>query len=551
MIDRISRAILELFAGSVRELENALQKQVLSSLFDQDTINQRQLNLARVNSIYSRMETLFAGYAAAETKRQYKAGVNLAAETLGYADTTASIDAKTIGSFVQEMLDDFTRGTNGGRKTIGTFFVFSKQGILTENEMTAIMARGWIKEGTGRQGMRDLADALRAKLDSSKMTRLSPAEIDGLTKVAIEKYRKAGVPPQFLSSMEKMLKEQKFLRLINKNGDPMHFRVNHYAELVARTRTGNAQVHGAIEQANAYGVTEFQVTSHNTETEVCKPHEGKIYTTDPNNSRFEYLSPENRPLYHILCKHRLLPRAFTRDELAAMPNLREGPSTPSTPEDIVAARNEIGVRSHDFAGNVQVVGDQQEFAGQVVSIFGRSVPKEDIAKMAGASGMDSVQMGAREGGDGIVVEVAGPNIIDQQRIITRRRNGDLELYNSIYTLIKNTHGQGIGRTMLEQEVATLRSYGFARIMAICARGEEYNGYISWAKMGYDGEIPSFVRRKLPVEWKDASTVQDLMALPGGPKWWEENGYTFNGTFDLADNSRSMKTFIKYLESKRK
>lgn len=572
MNDRVSKALLALFGQSINELQNALQKQAVGDLFALDTETRRQQNLARVNSIYNRIDKLFAHYSAAETKRQYKMGVDVAAETLRIADKTASLDSKTLGIFVKEMVDDFTRGTNGGRKMFGTFFVFSKQGVLRENEMTELMAKGWIKHGTGREGMREIARALRAKLDSSPMTRLKPDEVDALTDTALAQYRKRGVPTQFMKSFEKMIREERFLRIINKNGDPMHFRVNHYAELVARTRTGNAQVHGTIEQANAYGVTEFQVTSHNTETEICRPHEGKVYTTDPNNTRFEYMTPEKRPLYHILCKHRLLPRAFTRAKLAAMPEVRTAPGVAKTPEQISAARRDFSEpRAHAFSGPIRGDMDSPHFAQtfkeRVLSIFGREVAPDELARMAGASAAETVSMdaytipntgyypwfdAARTVADVLRVELTDPtnDKFRGTRLFVR------DLLNGPFVYNAYLRAKGAGLRIFEQQVVHLKAAGIKLMRANCFRGPDFNGYITWAKFGYDGRIPPHVRRKLPEEWKNAVRVQQIIRIIDGSgrrigeEWWEKNGDSFDGVFDLTDGSISLNQFRDYLRRRR-
>jgi hypothetical protein len=572
MKDRVSKALLALFGQSINELQNALQKQTVGDLFALDSETRRQQNLARVNTIYNRIDKLFAQYSAAETKRQYKLGVDIAAETLRIADKTASLDSKTLGIFVKEMLDDFTRGTNGGRKMFGTFFVFSKQGVLRENEMTELMAKGWIKHGSGREGMREIAKALRAKLDSSPMTKLKPDEVDALTVAALDQYRKRGVPPQFLKSFENMIREERFLRIINKNGDPMHFRVNHYAELVARTRTGNAQVHGTIEQANAYGVTEFQVTSHNTETEICRPHEGKVYTTDPNNTRFEYMTPERRPLYHILCKHRLLPRAFTRAKLDQMPEVRAAPGTAKTPEQIAAARRDFSEpRPHAFSGPIRGDMDSPHFAEafrhRVLDIFGRQVEPEEMARMAGASAAETVTMDtykipntgyypwfdtAKMTAEVLRVELTDPTNDEFRatRLFVR------DLLNGPFVYNAYLRAPGAGLRIFEQQVVHLRAAGIKLMRANCYRGAKFNGYITWAKFGYNGPIPEHVRQKLPAAWKSAQTVQDIIAFQDasgrriGEAWWEKNGDSFDGTFDLTDGSISMAVFKDYLRRRR-
>lgn len=89
---------------------------------------------------------------------------------------------------------------------------------------------------------------------------------------------------------------------------------------------GKDQVRRTMEQAASYGVTEFQVTSHGSNDPRCSPHEGKVYTIDPNNTKFEYMTPDRVPPFFENCRHRLLPRSFTKSQIAIMPDIR----TPGT-----------------------------------------------------------------------------------------------------------------------------------------------------------------------------------------------------------------------------
>src|SRR5262249_26497248 len=77
-------------------------------------------------------------------------------------------------------------------------------------------------------------------------------------------------------------------------------------------------------------------------------------------------------------------------------------------------------------------------------------------------------------------------------------------------------------------------------------GGEHNGYYSWARLGADGPVPEKARAALPPEFRGAKTVQDVMALPGGPAAWKQHGRTFEATFDLDPGSRSSRVLAAYL-----
>jgi hypothetical protein len=68
-------------------------------------------------------------------------------------------------------------------------------------------------------------------------------------------------------------------------------------------------------------------------------------------------------------------------------------------------------------------------------------------------------------------------------------------------------------------------------------------------MGFDGPIPPQVKEKLPADLSFAKSVLDVVLAPGGRQWWDENGSTFKGTFDLKAGSRSREVFKQYLQKK--
>lgn len=305
------KAILEqLFREQADRLIGLSEDALLALVLGQDGQTAR---LSAINRIMRELEENFQAFALTYTQQEYADGWNSVAQLFGrFGLDEGAINPGMLSIFVSDMAKDFSIGLNGARKVVGSFFKFSKQGVLTETELTDAVARGWIKQGTSRVGLREVAARLRDKISTSSAARLTEDEEKAAIKQIIQAYRKRGVPSQFIESMERMVQNDGFIRIIDKNGKPRVFRISTYAEFVTRTRTGDAQVRGTLDAGNRYGVTEFQVTSHNTETPICKPHEGQIYTTNPaNTDRFKLLTPENTPTYHVNCEHRLIARVLT------------------------------------------------------------------------------------------------------------------------------------------------------------------------------------------------------------------------------------------------
>ena len=78
-----------------------------------------------------------------------------------------------------------------------------------------------------------------------------------------------------------------------------------------------------------------------------------------------------------------------------------------------------------------------------------------------------------------------------------------------------------------------------------------NGYITWAKFGYDGEIPEDYQEDIEEFFGESIvTMQGLMKTTGGKEWWEEYGGTWHAKFDLDPDSYSSRRLDKYLDKKK-
>ena len=79
-----------------------------------------------------------------------------------------------------------------------------------------------------------------------------------------------------------------------------------------------------------------------------------------------------------------------------------------------------------------------------------------------------------------------------------------------------------------------------------------NGYYTWARFGFDGELSKSMSKKASRELgATVNTVQDIMSLPEGKEWWRKYGSALDMEFDLSDDSKSMGIFKDYLKSKGK
>lgn len=98
---------------------------------------------------------------------------------------------------------------------------------------------------------------------------------------------------------------KRFIRIVDKNGNPRHYKISHYSDLVARNHYHEAQSE-AVKQVNKnYDNDLIRVSTHNTTTEICQQYEGMIFTMSGKDDRFPLA--DQVPPYHPNCIHFITP----------------------------------------------------------------------------------------------------------------------------------------------------------------------------------------------------------------------------------------------------
>jgi len=126
--------------------------------------------------------------------------------------------------------------------------------------------------------------------------------IDKIVEKGIEKGQSTfTVKKQIQKKLMNQALDKKYITIVNKNGDPMQWTTSKYAEMVARTKLTETQSISTVNTAAGFGSDLIQISSHNTTTRVCLPHEGKIYSISGNSKDFAPLT--ELPPYHPNCLH--------------------------------------------------------------------------------------------------------------------------------------------------------------------------------------------------------------------------------------------------------
>lgn len=195
-------------------------------------------------------------------------------------------------------------------------------------------------------------------------------------------------------------------------------------------------------------------------------------------------------------------------------------------------------------------GEQQAAERIALRLFQRLVETWEYAGLAGAPDNAMVEVGAS--GGKLYIELGDPAAAAYRaHYYVLRAAEQLALINDGFHIhLRAMQGGGLGLRVFHRQVANASALGIRRIEAIAGRRHDENGYYTWPRFGFDGDLPIRLRRKLPLGMEGAKTVLDLMECEKGRLWWLEFGETIRVEFDLFAGSRSLAVLDRYVRSKR-
>ncbi len=220
--------------------------------------------------------------------------------------------------------------------------------------------------------------------------------------------------------------------------------------------------------------------------------------------------------------------------------------------DILQAAQKRATKAGMFLGipqNVTVKYGQgaEAFARE---LLGKRVADAELAALAGALDGATVEVSAHT--DGLFFNVKHPDILFQQRRLSKDELDRLYVRNLYFE--KQQWGQPLtGLRALLRQIEFGRQVG-VRYLSASAAGkpgkDKLNGFYTWARYGFEAELPEHRQRLLPNDMSDIKTLNELMQR-GGAQWWDTHGIGLEMTFDLSLNSSMIKTLLQYLEFLRK
>lgn len=342
ILDGLVSAIKAILFGPTQKIKEQVEQQLGD--IDSNTVDAAKTDrrILEIQKQYKLITNEFQSFAGAAIGVAWQAGAESADRVLRQMNLTKpGIDRQAIRILLQDAIRDFNGAAFNGERYIRTYFEISKQRFVTESQISEAVAAGLIDARNGRmaqqlvrQTLEDFSDAANPFTGERNKKIIDQSALARSVKRKQRRYQKArellrdikdgrimaseGIRNGLLRVKRPPLEAGRYMQIINKNGDVMTFTTDYYAEMVTRTRIGEAQVQGVIDSSLKYDVSTFRVSTHGTTTEICKPHEGKIYTLDPkylNHPSVDgMLTRDTRPLYHINCLHRINPVALRLPE---------------------------------------------------------------------------------------------------------------------------------------------------------------------------------------------------------------------------------------------
>lgn len=180
--------------------------------------------------------------------------------------------------------------------------------------------------------------------------------------------------------------------------------------------------------------------------------------------------------------------------------------------------------------------------------------EEALARLSGAFS-DSIVQATIEG-LAIVMEVHHPAVRKMRRELSFDIQEDCWfIYNSKFRINPDYWGQQLAVRSVATQARAAQSLGIRRISTYAlgnfqmanrpSKDERWSGYWVWPRIGFNGEIPPEVRRKLSAPFSGCKTLSDLMQTDEGEAEWLLHGDDVAVRFDTAQGSTSWKILERY------
>lgn len=178
----------------------------------------------------------------------------------------------------------------------------------------------------------------------------------------------------------------------------------------------------------------------------------------------------------------------------------------------------------------------------------------EIGGLVGA--LDGSTIKVEEWGDGLRFVVKNPLVTQQIRTLSRDWAGRAFMHNEIFRT-NRTAPKGIGLKSFATQAYHAERFGVAYIETEAVGNYassrktigRWNGYYSWARMGYNAPLDEDDWEKFPMTFRGIRDLNSLMEQENGWLVWLYLGRSKDMVFDLDQDTPSWRILRKYLQKK--
>jgi hypothetical protein len=244
------------------------------------------------------------------------------------------------------------------------------------------------------------------------------------------------------------------------------------------------------------------------------------------NRAGSWLAPQNAPA--------ITPNAAPspKTTIASTPS-----PTPSGPPNVVGNGSRNGFPKFYPPSAAKVDATPETITAASV-LLGTPVKAATLASLIGAPAMATVKVTLAD--DRLEITAADSRINEQRVTVSKQANGKLKAEIEAWDFKTGSRAMGAFGNLVKNAF----DLGIDKI-TVNAQGpaDGGNGYWAWPEFGFDARLTADQRKALqdlPVSFRNARTVQDLISTPAGALWWHANGSSIKAEFDLSEGSRSLK-----------
>jgi hypothetical protein len=178
--------------------------------------------------------------------------------------------------------------------------------------------------------------------------------------------------------------------------------------------------------------------------------------------------------------------------------------------------------------------------------LGRAATADDIAGLMGALDGATMEVGWDDMNETFEVYVVHP-FYQSYRQFT---DDGTSIANVTFTVSPNAP-PGVATRVVARQMDAAAKMGIQTVFLTAAgeKGDDYNGYYTWPRLGFDAKIPWNTIKRAPPGLRSATTLLDLFSRPGGPEWWKEHGSEIVVSFDPSLGSPNRQALDDYLAVK--